>query len=52
MDYFEKNIETFASGKKGDIEFKLAEGDFQIFEGKWSIEQVTNEILVAFVHIV
>ncbi|KAJ9171635.1 hypothetical protein P3X46_014973 [Hevea brasiliensis] len=40
LDCFEKDIETFASGKKRDIEFKMAEGDFQFFEGKWSIEQV------------
>ncbi|KAF2315086.1 hypothetical protein GH714_038132 [Hevea brasiliensis] len=40
LDCFEKDIEAFASGKKRDIEFKMAEGDFQFFEGKWSIEQV------------
>ncbi|XP_025012464.1 uncharacterized protein LOC8270826 isoform X2 [Ricinus communis] len=40
LDCFEKELETFVSGKKRDIEFKMTEGDFQFFEGKWSIEQV------------
>lgn len=40
LDCYEKDLETFALGKKRDIEFKMTEGDFQFFEGKWSIEQV------------
>ncbi|XP_015572317.2 uncharacterized protein LOC107260932 [Ricinus communis] len=40
LDCFEKDIETFAYGKKRDIEFKMTEGDFQSYEGKWCIEQV------------
>ncbi|WCJ22577.1 Polyketide cyclase / dehydrase and lipid transport protein [Euphorbia peplus] len=40
LDCFEKDLEIFDSMKKRDIEFKMIEGDFQLFEGKWSIEQV------------
>lgn len=39
LDCYEKDLEIFPSGKKRDIEFKMIEGDFQLFEGKWSIEQ-------------
>ncbi|XP_050236110.1 uncharacterized protein LOC126686122 isoform X2 [Mercurialis annua] len=42
LDCFEKDVETTASGIKRDLEYKMVEGDFQIFEGKWSIEQVTQ----------
>ncbi|KAJ9696797.1 hypothetical protein PVL29_008820 [Vitis rotundifolia] len=40
VDCYEKDLESLPSGQKRDIEFKMIEGDFQIFEGKWSIEQV------------
>ncbi|XP_065859932.1 uncharacterized protein [Euphorbia lathyris] len=40
LDCFEKDLETFNSKKKRDIDFKMIEGDFKLFEGKWSIEQV------------
>eukprot|EP00257_Ricinus_communis_P025038 XP_025012452.1 uncharacterized protein LOC112533699 [Ricinus communis] len=43
LDCFEKDIESFASGKKRDVEFKMIEGDFQSFEGKWSVEQVIKQ---------
>ncbi|CAN1762391.1 hypothetical protein LINPERHAP1_LOCUS8350 [Linum perenne] len=40
LDCYEKDLETLYLGKKRDIEFKMTEGDFQFFQGKWSIEQV------------
>ncbi|KAI9400044.1 hypothetical protein POPTR_002G185100v4 [Populus trichocarpa] len=42
LDCYERDLQTFTSGKKRDIEFKMTEGDFQCFEGKWSIEQFTK----------
>ncbi|KAL5859385.1 hypothetical protein ACOSQ4_000681 [Xanthoceras sorbifolium] len=39
LDCYEKDLEIFTHGKKRDIEFKMIEGDFQLFEGKWSLEQ-------------
>ncbi|XP_019427889.1 PREDICTED: uncharacterized protein LOC109336016 isoform X2 [Lupinus angustifolius] len=39
VDCYEKELETLPSGMKRDIDFKMVEGDFQIFEGKWSILQ-------------
>ncbi|GAV73755.1 LOW QUALITY PROTEIN: Polyketide_cyc domain-containing protein, partial [Cephalotus follicularis] len=39
LDCYEKDLERFPYTKKRDIEFKMIEGDFQVFEGKWSIEQ-------------
>ncbi|XP_018832940.1 uncharacterized protein LOC109000500 [Juglans regia] len=39
VDCYEKELESLPSGQKRDIEFKMIEGDFQLFEGKWSIEQ-------------
>ncbi|KAI3440982.1 Polyketide_cyc domain-containing protein [Psidium guajava] len=42
VDCYEKDLECLPSGQKRDIEFKMIEGDFQIFEGKWSIEQLNN----------
>jgi len=33
-------LETLPTGIKREIEFKMIEGDFQLFEGKWSILQV------------
>lgn len=40
VDCYEKELENLPSGQKRDIEFEMIEGDFQLFEGKWSIEQV------------
>lgn len=40
VDCYEKELESLPFGQKRDIEFKMIQGDFQIFEGKWSIEQV------------
>ncbi|KAL7093106.1 hypothetical protein ACP275_11G022500 [Erythranthe tilingii] len=42
IDCFEKDLQTLPYGQKRDIEFKMVEGDFQLFEGKWSVEQGTN----------
>lgn len=39
VDCYEKELESLPFGQKRDIEFKMIEGDFQLFEGKWSIEQ-------------
>ncbi|KAF3436628.1 hypothetical protein FNV43_RR23720 [Rhamnella rubrinervis] len=39
VDCYEKELESLPFGQKRDIEFKMIQGDFQIFEGKWSIEQ-------------
>lgn len=40
LDCYERELQVLNSGKRRDIEFKMTEGDFQVFEGKWSIEQV------------
>ncbi|XP_030471492.1 uncharacterized protein LOC115689555 [Syzygium oleosum] len=40
VDCYEKDLECLPSGRRRDIEFKMIEGDFQVFEGKWSIEQL------------
>lgn len=42
VDCFEKELETLPYGQRRDIEFKMIEGDFKIFEGRWSIEQVKS----------
>ncbi|EYU20888.1 hypothetical protein MIMGU_mgv1a020463mg [Erythranthe guttata] len=42
IDCFEKDLQTLPYIQKRDIEFKMVEGDFQLFEGKWSVEQVRN----------
>ncbi|XP_020549350.1 uncharacterized protein LOC105162824 isoform X4 [Sesamum indicum] len=43
IDCFEKDLQTLPFGQKRDIEFKMVEGDFQLFEGKWSIEQEVKQ---------
>lgn len=43
IDCFEKELETLPSGMKRDIDFKMIEGDFQLFEGKWSILQTFSD---------
>lgn len=40
LDCYERDLQILASGEKRDIEFKMTEGDFHFFEGKWCIEQV------------
>ncbi|TKY52387.1 hypothetical protein E2542_SST23909 [Spatholobus suberectus] len=42
VDCYEKELETLPSGMKREIEFKMIEGDFKLFEGKWSILQQFN----------
>ncbi|GAV75511.1 Polyketide_cyc domain-containing protein [Cephalotus follicularis] len=39
LECYEKDLERFPFRKKRDIEFKMIDGDFQVFEGKWSIQQ-------------
>ncbi|XP_006365452.1 uncharacterized protein [Solanum tuberosum] len=39
IECYEKDLEDLPTGQRRDIEFKMVEGDFKIFEGKWSIEQ-------------
>lgn len=43
VDCYEKDLESVPFGHRRDIEFKMIEGDFQVFEGKWSIEERDNE---------
>lgn len=40
LDCFEKELEILPHGRRREIDFKMVDGDFQLFEGKWSIEQV------------
>lgn len=42
VDCYEKEFESLPYGQRRDIEFKMIEGDFVLFEGKWSIEQSTD----------
>ncbi|KAK5818829.1 ATP synthase subunit beta [Gossypium arboreum] len=39
IDCYEKDLEILPSGKKREIQFKMVEGDFTMFEGTWLIEQ-------------
>ncbi|KAK2649865.1 hypothetical protein Ddye_017354 [Dipteronia dyeriana] len=39
VDYNEKNVEILSHGRKRYLEFKMIEGDFQFYQGKWSVEQ-------------
>lgn len=39
LDCYEKQLETLPSALKRDIEFNMVQGDFEIFQGKWSILQ-------------
>ncbi|KAG6421252.1 hypothetical protein SASPL_117802 [Salvia splendens] len=45
IDCVEKDLEILPFGQRRDIEFKMVEGDFQLFEGKWSVEQVDIHFL-------
>lgn len=40
VECYEGEIEVLPHGRKRDIEFKMVEGDFRVFEGKWSVLQV------------
>lgn len=44
LDCFEKELEILPNGRRREIDFKMVEGDFQLFQGKWSIEQVNYHI--------
>ncbi|CAL9232748.1 unnamed protein product [Arabidopsis halleri] len=44
LDCFEKELEILPQGRRREIDFKMVEGDFQLFEGKWSIEQLDKGI--------
>ncbi|PKA54624.1 hypothetical protein AXF42_Ash000459 [Apostasia shenzhenica] len=39
LECFEGDLEDLPFGQRRDIEFKMVEGDFQTFEGRWSIVQ-------------
>ncbi|KAB2021550.1 hypothetical protein ERO13_D07G136800v2 [Gossypium hirsutum] len=39
IDCYERDLEILPSGKKREIQFKMVEGDFTMFEGTWLIEQ-------------
>ncbi|XP_071922664.1 uncharacterized protein [Coffea arabica] len=39
IDCYEKEIQNLPFGKRRDIEFEMIEGDFQLFQGKWCVEQ-------------
>ncbi|KAJ0695933.1 putative coenzyme Q-binding protein COQ10, START [Helianthus annuus] len=46
IDCYEQDFEVLPNGQRRDIDFKMIEGDFTIFEGKWSIEQVSSSLLL------
>lgn len=37
LDCYEKELEILPHGRRREIDFKMVEGDFQLFKGKWSI---------------
>ncbi|KAF4371737.1 hypothetical protein G4B88_030841 [Cannabis sativa] len=39
VDCYEKPLEILPSAQKREIEFNMVDGDFQLFQGKWSILQ-------------
>lgn len=43
VDCYERDLQDLPFGQRRDIEFKMIEGDFQVFEGRWSIEQYSKE---------
>ncbi|KAH9613738.1 hypothetical protein KSS87_013362 [Heliosperma pusillum] len=45
LDCYEKDLEILSSSQRRNIDFKMVEGDFEIFEGKWSIEEYNAEEL-------
>lgn len=44
LDCYERDLEILPNSRKRDIDFRMIEGDFEIFEGKWSIEQIDYPI--------
>uniref|UniRef100_A0A0D6QSV4 Coenzyme Q-binding protein COQ10 START domain-containing protein n=1 Tax=Araucaria cunninghamii TaxID=56994 RepID=A0A0D6QSV4_ARACU len=40
IDVYENDLEAIPIGMHRDIDFMMVEGDFEVFEGKWAIEQV------------
>ncbi|KAL3504431.1 hypothetical protein ACH5RR_034272 [Cinchona calisaya] len=46
IDCYEKDLQNFPFGQRRDIEFNMIEGDFQLFQGKWSVEQVRWILMV------
>ncbi|KAI0528828.1 hypothetical protein KFK09_001371 [Dendrobium nobile] len=43
LECYEGDLEDIPFGRRRDIEFRMVEGDFQTFEGKWFIEQIDDE---------
>lgn len=39
VDVVENELEILPIGIRRDIDFKMVEGDFEVFKGKWGIEQ-------------
>lgn len=42
IDCYEKDLQLLPSGRRRNIEFRMVEGDFQTFEGEWSILEVRS----------
>ncbi|KAH7676232.1 Bet v1-like protein [Dioscorea alata] len=42
LDCYEGDLETSSGRRRRDIQFNMVEGDFQTFQGTWSIEQMSN----------
>ncbi|KAH7676233.1 Bet v1-like protein [Dioscorea alata] len=40
LDCYEGDLETSSGRRRRDIQFNMVEGDFQTFQGTWSIEQL------------
>lgn len=47
LDCYEKDLEILSYGQRRDIEFKMVEGDFETFQGRWSIVQYDAEMVEA-----
>ncbi|KAG0461613.1 hypothetical protein HPP92_021910 [Vanilla planifolia] len=47
LDCFERDVELLSFGRRREIEFKMIDGDFKVFEGRWSIEQTDDEAPIA-----
>ncbi|KAG0463103.1 hypothetical protein HPP92_021579 [Vanilla planifolia] len=43
----ERDVELLSFGRRREIEFKMIDGDFKVFEGRWSIEQTDDEAPIA-----
>ncbi|XP_020594135.1 uncharacterized protein LOC110034174 isoform X2 [Phalaenopsis equestris] len=43
LECHEGDLEAIPFGWRRDIEFRMVEGDFKTFEGKWYIEQIDDE---------